>query len=54
MYIRYGQPDEVEVRSDPYFQGEYLIWRYTKENLSFVFYDRFGLGEYKLTNTSAF
>ena len=54
VYIRYGQPDEIEVRSDPYFQGEYLVWRYIKENLSFVFYDRFGLGEYKLTNTSAF
>jgi GWxTD domain-containing protein len=54
IYIRYGEPDEVEVRSDPYVQGQYLIWRYYKNNLTFVFHDRFGLGEYILSNSSTF
>jgi GWxTD domain-containing protein len=54
VYIRYGEPDETETRSDPYFQGSYLIWRYYQKNLTFVFYDRFGLGDYRLTNTSEF
>lgn len=54
VYIRHGEPDHTEVQNDPYVQGEYLIWRYYQENLTFVFYDRFGLGEYRLSNTSSF
>ncbi|MDH3214912.1 MAG: GWxTD domain-containing protein [Candidatus Krumholzibacteria bacterium] len=54
IYIRYGEPDEIDVRSDPYVQGQYLIWRYYEDNLTFVFYDRFGLGEYILSNSSTF
>ena len=54
IYIRHGEPDETEIRSDPYVQGPYLVWRYYKENLTFVFYDRFGLGEYILSNSSTF
>jgi GWxTD domain-containing protein len=54
VYIRHGEPDEVEIRSDPYQQGEYLIWRYFDESLTFVFFDRFGLGEYRLSNTRTF
>jgi GWxTD domain-containing protein len=54
VYIKYGEPDEIEVKADPYYEGDYLIWRYYKQNLTFVFYDRFGLGEYQLTNTNLF
>ncbi len=54
IYIRYGQPDEQEIRTDPYVQGQYLVWRYYKDNLTFVFYDRFGLGEYVLSDSSTY
>jgi len=54
IYIRHGAPDEEEIRTDPTVQGQYLVWRYYEENLSFVFYDRFGLGEYILSNSSSF
>ncbi|MFQ5511307.1 MAG: GWxTD domain-containing protein [Candidatus Krumholzibacteriia bacterium] len=54
IYIEHGEPDEIETRSDPYLQGSYLIWRYYTGNRTFVFYDRFGLGEYRLSQTSAF
>jgi GWxTD domain-containing protein len=54
VYIKYGEPDETETRADPYFQGDYLIWRYYPQDLTFVFYDRFGLGEYRLSDASAF
>jgi GWxTD domain-containing protein len=54
VYIRYGQPDEVDVQIDPYYQGEYQTWRYFEKNLTFVFYDRFGLGDYRLVSTRAF
>lgn len=54
VYIRYGEPDEQEIKTDPYVQGQYLVWRYFEKNLTFVFYDRFGLGEYILSNSTAF
>jgi GWxTD domain-containing protein len=49
VYIKYGEPDHTELKIDPQHQGEYLIWYYYRENRRFVFYDRFGLGEYRLT-----
>jgi GWxTD domain-containing protein len=54
IYIKYGEPDQVETATDPYMQGEYLIWRYYMNNLVFVFYDRFGLGDYQLIRTNTF
>jgi GWxTD domain-containing protein len=54
VYIQYGQPDQVDTATDPYMQGEYLIWRYYENNLVFVFYDRFGLGDYRLIRTNTF
>jgi GWxTD domain-containing protein len=50
VYIKHGEPDHTELRIDPQYQGEYLIWYYYGENRRFVFYDRFGLGEYRLTD----
>jgi GWxTD domain-containing protein len=52
VYIKYGEPDHTEVRTDPQYQGQYLVWNYYQRNLTFVFYDRFGLGEYRLTDSS--
>jgi GWxTD domain-containing protein len=52
VYIKYGEPDHTEVRIDSQYAGEYLIWYYYKENKTFVFYDRMGLGEYRLTDAS--
>ncbi|NIO00898.1 MAG: GWxTD domain-containing protein [Candidatus Latescibacteria bacterium] len=52
VYIKYGEPDQIDTSTDPYLQGEYLIWRYFSNNLVFVFYDRFGLGDYRLIQTS--
>ena len=54
VYIKYGEPDHIDSSTDPYLQGEYLIWRYMEANLSFIFYDRFGLGDYQLIRTSTF
>ncbi len=51
VYIKYGEPDHTELKIEPQYQGEYLIWYYYEEGLRFVFYDRFGLGEYRLTGT---
>jgi GWxTD domain-containing protein len=51
VYIQHGEPEHTELKIDPQYQGEYLIWYYYRENLRFVFYDQFGLGEYRLTNT---
>ncbi len=54
VYIKYGPPDQEETTVDPYMQGEYLIWRYFSRNLTFVFFDRFGLGEYHLVSARSF
>jgi GWxTD domain-containing protein len=48
VYIRYGAPDRIERTSDSRFQGEYEIWRYAGNGRVFVFYDMFGLGDYRL------
>jgi GWxTD domain-containing protein len=52
VYVKYGEPDHMEVKIEPQFEGEYLIWYYYKENRRFVFWDRSGLGDYRLTDTS--
>lgn len=54
VYIKHGDPDQIETATDPYMQGEYQIWRYYVNNLVFVFYDRFGLGDYRLIRTNTF
>ncbi|MFH1756378.1 MAG: GWxTD domain-containing protein [Candidatus Latescibacterota bacterium] len=54
VYIQHGDPDQIETATDPYMQGEYLIWRYYSHNMVFVFYDRFGLGDYRLIRTNMF
>jgi GWxTD domain-containing protein len=48
VYIRYGPPEQIDSAMDSRSQGEYEIWRYFTRNLEFVFYDMFGIGDYKL------
>jgi len=48
IYIKYGPPEQVDTAMDSRAQGEYEIWRYYSRNLNFVFYDMFGVGDYKL------
>jgi GWxTD domain-containing protein len=48
VYIRYGRPDQIETAMDQNSSGEYEIWRYYQINRSFIFYDMFGLGDFKL------
>ena len=48
VYIRYGPPEQIDTAMDQRAQGEYEIWRYYQQGLTFVFYDMFGVGDYKL------
>jgi GWxTD domain-containing protein len=50
VYIKYGAPEQVDTAMDNRAQGEYEIWRYYTRNLNFVFYDMFGVGDYKLVD----
>lgn len=54
VYIKYGAPDEIDRAADQRNRGEYEIWRYHAMNRSFVFYDMFGLGDYKLVEGDMF
>lgn len=49
IYIRYGPPEQIDTSMDQgSSEGEYEIWRYYSLNRTFVFYDMFGVGDYKL------
>ncbi len=48
VYIRYGPPEQIDTAMDSRSQGEYEIWRYYSRDLHFVFYDMFGVGDFKL------
>ncbi len=48
VYIRYGPPEQIDTAMDQRSRGEYEIWRYYSIGRSFVFYDMFGVGDYKL------
>jgi GWxTD domain-containing protein len=52
VYIKYGEPEHTEIKIDAQNSGEYLIWYYYRESKTFVFLDRMGLGEYRLTDSS--
>lgn len=48
VYIRYGPPEQIDTALDQRAQGEYEIWRYYTQNRNFVFFDMFGVGDFKL------
>ncbi len=52
VYIKHGEPDQTELKVDTEAQGEYLLWYYYEQNLTIVFFDRFGLGDYHLIDSS--
>lgn len=53
VYIRYGEPDRIERRSDRANRGEYEIWTYLSVNKTFVFYAQYAGGEYRLVEGDA-
>ncbi len=54
VYLRHGRPDRIEHASDSRYQGDYEIWRYGGMGRAFVFYDMFGLGDYRLVQGDMF
>ena len=48
VYIRYGAPEQIDTAMDQRSTGEYEIWRYYTVHRSFIFYDMFGVGDFKL------
>jgi GWxTD domain-containing protein len=54
IYIRYGAPEQIDRTTDRRRQGEYEVWRYFSLNRTFVFYDMFGLGDFKLVDGDMF
>jgi len=53
VYIRYGEPNDVEQVPSGFNTPAYEIWRYTERNLTFVFADSGGFGEYILVQPSS-
>lgn len=48
VYLQYGPPDQVESRPFDIDQPAQEIWYYYARNLTFVFVDRFGSGQFVL------
>lgn len=48
VYLQYGPPDQVESRPFDIDQPAQEIWYYYEQNLTFVFVDRFGSGQFVL------
>lgn len=53
-YIRYGEPDRIERRTDHSNRGEYEVWTYLAEDKTFVFYAQYAGGEYRLVEGDPF
>ncbi len=53
VYIRYGEADDIEQVPAGFNTPAYEIWRYTSRNLTFVFADTSGFGEYVLVQPSS-
>lgn len=52
VYIRYGEPDDIEQVPSGFQSPAYEIWRYVNKNLTFVFADPGGFGDYVLVQPS--
>lgn len=48
VFIRFGEPDEVEEHGATYGTRPYQEWRYYGQGLRFIFYDATGSGDYRL------
>jgi GWxTD domain-containing protein len=52
VYIRYGEPDDIEQVAQGFNTPAYEIWRYVNRNLTFVFADSTGFGDFVLVQPS--
>lgn len=52
VYIRYGEPDDIEQVPQGFNSPAYEIWRYVSLNLTFVFADSSGFGDFVLVGPS--
>jgi GWxTD domain-containing protein len=52
VFIRYGEPEDIEQVPRGFNSPAYEIWRYLKRNLTFVFADHTGFGDYILVQPS--
>jgi len=50
IYIKYGQPDQVEDRPATFYEPPSQIWHYVELKRRYVFVDREGFGRYELIN----
>ncbi|MDD4310102.1 MAG: GWxTD domain-containing protein [Candidatus Cloacimonetes bacterium] len=50
IYIKYGEPDEINAETYPMGRYPTIIWSYYKQNLEFIFADTQGYGQYTLRN----
>ena len=53
VYIHYGEPEDVENVPAGFNTPAYEIWRYPSRNLTFVFADQGGFGDYVLVQPSS-
>jgi GWxTD domain-containing protein len=52
VYVRWGEPAEVEQAADPLVPGAvWEVWTYPEAGLRFVFHDAHGLGDFRLRRT---
>lgn len=54
VFIRHGAPDQIERTPDRSNRGEYIIWRYYSINRTYIFYDPFGVGDFRLVQGDPF
>jgi GWxTD domain-containing protein len=54
VYVRYGEPDDVEQVAPGFNTPAYEIWRYVNRNLTFVFADSSGFGDFVLVQPAGF
>ncbi|MCK4941690.1 GWxTD domain-containing protein [candidate division WOR-3 bacterium] len=50
IFVKYGPPDEIQSYPYEIDTFPYEVWWYYKNNLQFVFVDRYGFGQYLLIN----
>ena len=53
VYLRYGEPDDIENIPQGFNTPAYEIWRYLAQNVTFVFSDTSGFGDYVLVQGPA-
>lgn len=50
IYIKYGDPDEINSEVHPLDSPPYIVWHYYSLGKRFVFFDQKGYGDYTLEN----